>query len=211
MRNKKQKIIDMLLNLRMIQEVSKKTAFDGLLMLQKTVFAAAEKYKESNERVLSESFYRWDWGPMSEEVYEDFGQMKDLGLIQGEKDEEIELTERGASVLTAVNEVFQDNVGLLGPLDEVALNVRDLDTLLDEIYSMKVYVEELDDEMEIGKIPEGTEMLSPVWEDKAKAVFRIDNSWLETLDLLLDADTDSKIRKSISDVRRGRIHPLELD
>ena len=70
MRDKKQKLIDILLDLRAIQIASRKAKFDGLLMLQKIAFVAGERYKESSQRVLNQSFYRWDWGPMSDDVYE---------------------------------------------------------------------------------------------------------------------------------------------
>jgi hypothetical protein len=63
MRSKKQKIADILLDLRVIETASRKAKFDGLLMLQKIAFVAAEKYKESHQRVLNQSFYRWDERP----------------------------------------------------------------------------------------------------------------------------------------------------
>lgn len=210
-RSKKQRIIDILLDLKAIETASRRAKFDGLLMLQKVVFAAAEEYRRSQQRVLNQSFYRWDWGPMSEEVYEDFAQMKDLDLIFGERDGEVGLTKKGERILGTVSEVFKSNEELLSKLDRVASNVQDLDALLEEVYSSRVYVEELDKEMMISEIPEGVEMLSPIWESDAKEVFNLDNAWLETLDLLMDSQEDSKIRKSLDDARKGRILPLELD
>jgi uncharacterized protein YwgA len=211
MRNRKQKLTDLLLDLRAIQIASRKAKFDGLLMLQKITFVAGERYKESNQRVLNQSFYRWDWGPMSEDVYEDFSQMKELGLVQGEGDKEIRLTDKGQRVLVAATGLFQHEEKLVSKIDEVAAGVKNLDALLKDVYSMRVYVEELDKEVKISEIPQGVEMLSPLWESEAKETLELSNEWAETLDLLMDSETDSRIRKSMEDARKGKLLPLELD
>lgn len=211
MRNRKQKILDILLDLRAIQIASGKAKFDGLLMLQKIAFVAGGRYKQARQRVLSQSFYRWNWGPMSDDVYEDFSQMKGLGLVHGSEDQEIQLTDRGRRILEAADELFHNNQKLVSKIDDVASGVRNLDALLEEVYSMKVYVEELGKDVLVSEIPEGTEMLVPVWESEATDTLNLDNSWAETLDLLLDPEADSKIRKSMEDARRGRLLPLELN
>jgi uncharacterized protein YwgA len=211
MRNKKQKLIDILLDLRAIQIASMKAKFDGLLMLQKITFVAGERYKESNQRVLNQTFYRWDWGPMSDDVYEDFSQMKELGLVQGDADEEIRLTDKGQRVLVAATSLFQHDEKLVSKIDEVAAGVKDLDALLKDVYSMKVFIEELDKEVRIGEIPKGIVMLTPMWESEAKETLDLSTEWAETLDLLMDSETDSRIRKSMEDARKGKLLPLELD
>lgn len=211
MRNKKQKMLDILLDLRAIQVASVKVKFDGLLMLQKIVFVAGERYRESHQRVLNQSFYRWDWGPMSEDVYEDFSQMKQLGLVQGEEDKEISLTAKGERVLDESEEFFRSEQKLVSKIDEVAASGKNLDALLKAVYSMRVYVDELDREVMISEVPKGTEMLAPLWGSEATEVLDLNEKWAETLDLLLDPEADSRIRKSMEDARKGRLLPLELN
>jgi Mn-dependent DtxR family transcriptional regulator len=211
MRSKKQKIVDMLLDMRAIQIASRKAKFNGLMMLQKITFVAGERYKASHQRVLNQSFYRWHWGPMSDDVYEDFSSMKELDLVHGAEDKEIVLTEKGEKVLLATADLFRGKEKLLSKIDGVAANVRNLDALLKEVYAMKVHVEEFDKEMQISEIPEGTEMLAPLWESEAKEVLDLGIEWAETLDLMMDPLADSKIRKSMDDAKKGKLLPLELE
>jgi uncharacterized protein YwgA len=204
-------LIDLALSLRAIKKASDKTRFRGLLMLQKIMFVAGYRYRASRERVLGQSFYRWDYGPMSDEVYEDFTTMGNLGLISGAKDEEITLTPEAESVLTRLSPLFEENLGELSELDEVADQVKNLDSLMKYVYSMKVRVEELDRTMPMDEIPKGYELLSPLFDDEAEKKFKFDDAWLETFELMLDRKADREIKQAIDDARNGRVKPLVID
>lgn len=210
MRTRSQKLIDLALSLRAIKEASSKTRFRGLLMLQKIMFVAGYRYKASRERVLGQSFYRWDYGPMSDDVYEDFSALSELGLISGDKDEEIKLTPEAESVLAGLSSFFEENREELTKLDEVTDQVEDLDSLMKYVYSMKVRVEELDKTMSMDEIPEGYELLTPLFDDEAEKKIKVDDAWLETLELTLDREADRAVKQAMDDARKGHVKPLVI-
>ena len=210
MRTRADEITDKLLTLRAIQIASNKTRFQGRLMLQKIIFVAGHKYREAKERVLGQSFYRWDYGPMSDDVYRDVESLEKLDLITGELDKEIKLTERGKEILRKCEPIFSSKRELLSKLDETAINAGNLNDLLDKVYSMETFVEEMDKKLIIRDIPEGKTMLSPLWENEADLTLRLDNSWLETLDLMLDPEVDAEIQRAMEDARKGRVRSLEI-
>lgn len=211
MRTKNDKFIDMLLTLEAIKIASKFTKNITILMIQKIIFLSADFYRENKLRVLSQSFYRWDYGPMSEEVYADFNSLSDQGFIQGDVTKDVHITNNGLKLLDASSELLEKEKRFIEPLEEVAKNVTRLDELLKKVYAKKVYIEEMDKTLPIDKVPEGMHILTPMWRDEANESLILDKAWIETLELMLVPEVDAAIRKSIEDARKGRIHPLELD
>lgn len=211
MHTKNDKFIDLLLTLEAIQIASKFTKNITILMVQKILFLAADFYRENKLRVLSQSFYRWDYGPMSDEVYADFDLLSDQGFIQGDVTKDVHITNNGLKLLNASSELLEKEKRFIEPLKKVAKNVKRLDELLRKVYSKEVYVEEMDKTLPIEKVPEGMHILTPAWRDEAKETMALDKSWIETLELMLVPEVDTAIRKSIEDAKKGRVHPLELD
>jgi uncharacterized protein YwgA len=211
MRTKNDKFIDMLLTLEAIRIASKFTKNITILMIQKILFLSADFYRENKLRVLSQSFYRWDYGPMSEEVYADFNSLSDQGFIQGDVTKDVHITSDGLKLLEASSELLQKEKRFIEPLEEVAKNVTKLDELLNKVYAKKVYIEEMDKTLPVDKVPEGMHILTPMWRDEAKESLVLDKAWIETLELMLVPEVDTAIRKSIEDAKKGRIRPLELD
>jgi len=211
MRTKNDKFIDMLLTLEAIKIASKFTKNITILMIQKILFLSADFYRENKLRVLNQSFYRWDYGPMSEEVYADFNSLSDQGFIQGDVTKDVHITNNGLKLLEASSELLEQEKRFIEPLEEVAKNVTRLDELLKKVYAKKVYIEEMDKTLPIDRVPEGMHILTPIWRDEAKESLILDKGWIETLELMLVPEVDAAIRKSIEDVKKGRIRPLELD
>jgi len=208
MRTKHQRIIDLIFSIRAIYNASLKTRFTGVLMLQKIIFLCANKYRHNKYRVLNQSFYRWDYGPMSEEVYSDFGTLTELGLIEGDE-EDTRLTEKGVALYKSIEEIFLEESDVVSVLDEVVDDVKNLNSLMKDVYSLDVYVEELDEIIPMDAVEEGMHILTPLWEDEAIEIYKLKNEWIETLELMLDPVANIEIRKSIEDLKNGRIQPLE--
>lgn len=210
-RTRNDKFIDILLTLYAIQIATVQARVVSILMIQKILFLATDFYRENLLRVLSQSFYRWHRGPMSDEVYADFNDMSKYGFITGDVTKDVRITEHGRRILDTTFELIQKEKRLVEPLRRIASDVKRLDELMDQVYEKNVFIEEMDKTLPIAQVPEGMHILTPVWRDEAKGEFLLDKNWIETLDLMLVPEVDATIRKSIEDARKGRIHPLELD
>ena len=210
-RTRNDKFIDILLTLYTIQIAAVQTRVVSILMIQKILFLTSIQYRENLLRVLSQSFYRWHKGPMSDEVYSDFNDMSNYGFITGDITKDVHITEHGQRVLDSTFQLIQKEKQLVEPLRRIASDVKRLDELMEKVYSKEVYVEEMDKILPIIQVPEGMHILTPIWRDEAKETMTLDNAWIETLELMLVPEVDAAIRKSIEDAKKGRIHPLELD
>lgn len=207
-RSPQQVLTDLLLTLYAVGIASKGQVKVGLLVLQKILFLSALEMKQAGNLALSQSYYRWHYGPMSNEVYKDVERASSSGLV--DQTDGLKLTERAEGILEACAEVFDENKLLIEPLDKVASSVEDIDKLLESVYDMSVYVDELDEEIVIREIPEGTAMLTPLWEDEASAIFDIEPSWIETLDILLLPEADEDASRSLERAKSGKFLPLEV-
>lgn len=207
-RSNQQKIIDILLTLYAINFASKKDIKIGLLILQKVLFLSALELKNIGYLALGQAFYRWDYGPMSDEVYKDMEQLSSLGLI--DETEGLKLTDNAGRVLDDCKEIFEDNKSFVNSIKKIALSVESIDELLEKVYDLTVYVEELDEEMRIRDIPEGTEMLTPLWKDEASKIFKLDPSWVATLDILLDPEADKAAFNALEKAKKGKFFTLEV-
>lgn len=211
MRTKNDKIIDLLMTLIAIVKASEHAKQVTILMIQKILFLAADYFRGGKLRVLSQSFYRWDYGPMSDEVYADFGYLTDNNLIDGDVTKEVHITDDGLKLLNSTKDLVLKEKKFFNKIEEIANNVERLDELLDIVYAKEVYVEEMDEVVLIDKIPEGMHILTPVWRDEALEKLSLNKSWIETLDLMLVPKIDAEIRRSLKDAKEGRIRPLELE
>lgn len=205
-RGPEQELTDLLLILYAIDIASRTRIKVGLLVLQKVLFLSALRMKLSGTLALAQSFYRWHYGPMSDEVYQDVEKASSMGLL--EEVEGLRLTERAEQILGACGQLLEENSSVIGPLEEVASNVESIDELLEDVYGLSVHVEELDEDMKISEVPEGTHMLTPLWRDEASDILKIDASWIETLDILLDPEADEAASEALDKAKKGKFLPL---
>jgi len=209
MRSIEEKFLDLIFTLKAIELAQERGKKIGILPIQKIMFIASASFRKKNVRVLNQSFYRWSYGPMSNEVYEDISAARKSELIIGDQD--ISLTEHGIRVLEATSSIFKEDRTLTDPFVEIAEQFDDIDSIMDDVYSMDVYVEELDKEMPMSEIPDGFHILTPVWHDETSDMLKLSDEWRETLDVLLDPTLDKIVRAAMRDAKEGKFSPLELD
>lgn len=207
-RSPQQELIDLLLTLHAVRIASKAEIKVGLIVMQKILFLSALEMRQSKSLTLSQTFYRWHYGPMSNEVYDDLHRASSSGLV--DEIDGLRLTEAAEGILDACTDIFEQNQSLIEPLEKAASSVEDIDDLLEKVYDMSVYVDELDEEVVIREIPEGTNILTPLWDDEASTKFNIDPSWMETLDILLHPEADQMASRSLERAKKGKFLPLEV-
>ena len=97
--------IDRLLLLYLIKEANRYVAL-GRTRLQKFAFLSEYKMLSNKIKGLNLKFFRWNIGPMSEEVYQDCEVLCRVGLING-TEWPIALTEFGKRFLTSFLDVIR--------------------------------------------------------------------------------------------------------
>lgn len=157
---------------------------------------------------LTPSFYRWTWGPMSNDIYSTWEILKRSGHLDSE--EKMVVTSRGAELAEAVyHEILGDeaNIQIRASFDSVVAYWRarqDTESLLDHVYEMVVTPEGDDIARPIREIRKGTELFSPVDPSEARSRIHIDEGWLETLLIELKPGKISPIITATEDFRAGR-------
>jgi len=209
MRTEQEKLIDILVLLRVIERAAKRIDFDGLMMAQKLLFSISVIFRSKNMHGTNQTFYRWNYGPMSDDLYADFSNADNLSLITNTK--RPTLSEHGRDVLETAESLFDNNPEFTEVIDYVSNRVEDLDSLLEEVYAMEVYVEELDERIPVKDIPEGYNILSPVWADEADNTLTIQPGLEDTIEMIIDKDVKKELNEALDDLRSGRVFPLELD
>lgn len=178
------------------------------LRQMKLAFLAAHGLQKEGVRALNLSYYRWTWGPMSNEVYEAWHTLERVGLLENE--EHFTLSRAGESLATA----FYDEVlrhELNAPAREVIDRVSrdwvgqpDTAPLLDFVYAMTVTPAGGDHPLPIKDIRKGTNLLLPVDPQQARGTLYVDRGWLETLAIELKPASLAALQRAQLDFREGR-------
>lgn len=175
----------------------------------KLAFLAARALHESRFHALSLTFFRWTWGPMSNEVYDAWSVLKRAGLIESE--EHIVLTRAGESLARAFyDDIVRDepNAPLKSAFDAVEAKWRDQPAtapLLDAVYSLCVKAIGAAEAQSIREIRKGVELIVPLRREDSIATVRIDGGWLETLALELNPKFAAGVESGIRDFVEGRV------
>lgn len=178
------------------------------LRLMKLAFLAQHRFVAARLRALNLSFYRWTWGPLSNEVYDAWNALTRAGLM--EEDERFVLTPRGRSLAEAFFEEVvraERNVMTRETIDAVAGRWRDAETpkLLDAVYGMSIVLPGENRARPVRSIEAGVELLRPLSPDEARVEFDIDSGWMETLAVMFNPASMRVIAEAEGDFRAGRV------
>lgn len=181
------------------------------LWQMKLAFLAALDLSASRLQGLSLSFYRWTWGPLSNEVYDAWDDLVESDLLHS--DEHFVFTRRGLEFADAFyKEVVCDerNVQIRESIDRVADAWRgrpQTARLMEHVYGLEIVPlggAQLQP-IPVRSIERGTELLEPVPAPEATAGLTVEPGWLETLALALNLDARATVDAAIADYRAGRV------
>ena len=193
-RNLEEIVSDHLLLLYLIKKHEEASdRYLGITKLQKYVFLSENLMNKNCLKGLNYNFFRYNYGPMSKQLYTDINLFKKLGLIYKER---IKLTEKGNEIIKKFQELFLRNKKIIEKIDNQIETLGQMDTeeIKEFVYNIKKYIG--CHEMKIKDIPMFLGILSKLKEENAKAKFDLSEEDIETLNLLLDDDT----RKTISQI-----------
>ena len=180
------------------------------LWQMKLAFLASLDLAKGRVHGLNLSFYRWTWGPLSNEVYDAWDDLAEGQFVQ--PDEHFVLTRRGLELAQAFyEEVVCDerNVHVRESIDRVATawNGRpETRKLMEHVYDLEIVP--CDDEgslpTPIRAIGKGAQLLEPVPGSEATGWLTVEPGWLETLALTLKAEARAPLEAANADFRTGR-------
>lgn len=190
----KDKIANKLLLLYLIDSVNKQHAFLGITKLQKLVFLVENELYKKKQRALSYPFFRWDYGPMSKEIYVERKALAENGLIGKEK--HIQITKKGKDILSQCFEILEKNQEVLKIIDRITKSYSVYEaSLKDAVYDV------VDPfwNSRVRDIPQGFDLLINLFENQN--IVEIDNEWVETLDIMMDKEAYASLIDAIKDAQ----------
>ena len=190
-------------------EAPREDAGDRLWQM-KLAFLAALGLSRDEVRALNLHFYRWTWGPLSNEVYEVWDNLEGAGFMCPE--ERFVFTRRGLELAEAFYaEVVCDerNVIVRETLDRVAGEWRGeprTGDLLRHVSAIEIAPPANGSApIPIQAVAAGDPLLEPVPADRAKGWLTVEPGWRETLALAMNPEARATLDAAIADFREGRI------
>ena len=177
------------------------------LRLMKLAFLAAHDLHEQRFRALGLTFYRWMWGPLSNEVYEVWEMLTAAGLL--DEEERFLITPEGAELADDfAREVLGDE-----PNDHVRRTVDRIaeawagrmatKPLLDHVYGLKVKPVGRSRKITTRSAYRGQSLVAPPEGDLAGSLV-VGNDWIETLGLCFSPTHEATLRQAERDFRDRR-------
>ena len=183
----------------------------GRIWQMKLAYLFARELQERQVHGLNLNFYRWTWGPMSNQVYGVWDQLRTTGLL--DEEERFLFTRRGLELADEFfGEVVCDerNLAVREAVDAVANEWKGkgphLNAILDHVYGLPA--KPVDDAEALPRplreIREGTELLAPLERIDVREGFTVEEGWLETLAIVFNPESRAGIGAAIEDFRAGR-------
>lgn len=166
------------------------------------------RLQEASACALSVSFYRWKFGPMSNDVYDVWERPRAAGLL--EEEEVWNVTPAGMDLTDAFYRDMlcaEEHAAVREVLDHVSKKWRSAwsdQALMHHIYELPANVDGTGPS--IAEMPLGTEFEVPVCPPQANFVLGVGSDWIETIALRLNPSTMPMLRAAVEDFGAGRFH-----
>lgn len=210
-RDMDEEIIDKVLLLHLIHEVNKRGELRGITKLMKLVFFTESEMKEDKVKGFNYSFYKWNLGPFTPEIYKDLEYLMENELVT--EQESIELTDHGKEFLNGIRHLLEENQDVLRYMERIAEKYANewASTLMSLAYETEVEIIPFKTKAKIKDIPIGYYLVTKLNEIEANKVFEIDEEWLETFDTLLDREEHISLMEGMESARTKPSERVEIE
>lgn len=175
----------------------------GITKIQKLAFLSQCHQRDQEIDGLDFNFFRWNYGPMSTEIYEFLDLLLKNRYI-GKKSNSYYLTDNGKRMLESFNPVFKDNSEVFRKLNEV---IEEFGKKSAGYLKNYIYKHFRADGKKLKDIEMGTKLRIPSPE-KPKEELRIPEEWLDTLEIYLDKEKKRSLDKSLESAREEPLVPF---
>lgn len=182
MRTKLEALVDRILLLYAVDRGNAYGSMDGPFKLMKIPFMAELESVQHGINTFNYTFYRYDHGPMTTEIYEDIEQLKAVGLLDvpDNKCAEIKLTAAGKKLFNTINALLVANADVCAFIEDSAKKYAPLPfgELKSAVYDQRVRIG--GKVVRIGDVPHFCDVIGKLQDDDVKK-FQIDDDWVDTL------------------------------
>jgi len=179
----------------------------GKVKLLKLLYLSESRMFANKKKGFNYSFYRWDYGPMSNEALQDLDWLSENGLLKKSR-YAVNTTSRGRQLLKNSSALLDRNEEFLDYVQKV---VREFGPYTGKKIKTVVYgIPKTGERKLIRKTEHGEELLRKLLVEEAKKRFVIDDEWVETLSILLDEEAYNSLERGIKDAKEGRVTKYEL-
>jgi len=182
MRTKLEALVDRILLLYAVDRGNSHGTMDGPFKLMKIPFMAELESVQHGVNTFSYTFYRYDHGPMTTEVYEDIEQLKAAGLLDVPENKcaQIRLTTAGKKLFEHIDELFKSNSDVCRFIEQSAQRYAGMPfgELKHVVYEQRVRIGGR--VMKVGDVPHYCDVIGKLQEDDVKR-FEIDDDWIDSL------------------------------
>ncbi|MDH5482632.1 MAG: DUF4065 domain-containing protein [Candidatus Bathyarchaeota archaeon] len=178
----------------------------GKVKLMKMIFQAQTKMVKDRVKAFDYLFYRWDFGPMSNEVLKDLECMLNNDLLE-KQGTYIFISNKGRELLKQFSGLLETNREILGYMNRTVNEFAS--------YSGKAIKEVTYDipllfgEKLIRHTKPSDQILGRIERDDARSWFLLDDDSEETLSLLMDKKACEALERGIADARVGKIQKYQ--
>jgi uncharacterized phage-associated protein len=177
---------------------------DGITKVQKITFAIQNEMSHVGISAISGEFFKWNHGPMSDEVYETNNVLVENGLVE---DHGLTLTARGAAILNDFIYIIENNRDVFDIIDKNVneLSYLTLSEIKERIYSMMIKPLGCTMPIAVRDIPRGT----TIYRNEGFSSLNIDLEDLETLEICISEEMHQSVLNGMDDAKSGRITRLQ--
>lgn len=201
----RERVINNLLLLHLIEKCNEKGYVEDPLKLQKLVFLTQRKSVRRRAKGFSYNFFRWKMGPFSANLNEDLDLLIDGSFLSGKYN--IRLTSMAQDFLGSCRDILDRNHYFSTNIKRTAGNYAKYssDELKERVYRISVFIPRIRKSMLIKSVPMGNLILYRTSDRKASSKFSIDDDWLATLEMIFDKEAIESLKRSQRDAIEGKI------
>jgi len=206
-RNLYETLVDRLLMLFLILESQRQGwRITGKVKLLKLLYLSESRMVKDELKGFNYSFYRWDFGPMSNEALQDLDWLSANNLLKQTR-YAIAITSRGRDLVKSSSPLLEHNEGFLEYVRRV---IREFGPYTGKRIKTVVYDTPMMGEKKlIRKTKHGEELLRKMPTKQAKKRFLVDEEWIETLSILMDKEAQGSLKRGMADAKRGKVTKYE--
>lgn len=198
-----------LLDLVAHHKAEKGTIIGNRIKCMKLPFLAEYPMFEKRNKGFNLTFFQYDYGPISKNIYEVWRDLEGAGCIAFIEKNQIALQEEGHRVAHAfIDEVLsqEENRAFLNQLRDTAERYGRLATpaILNIVYNLEVFIIELERPLKVREVPWGTTLIYTLDDEETSQKLKVSQSWLETLAIELNPLNKQSIAQALVNLKEGR-------
>lgn len=180
----------------------------GIIKLQELIFLVEKNLNENGVKALIYDFFMWNQGPLSKEIYVDYKMLTHNKILN--QNINITLSKKGRHILSDFQEIFENNKNIMKIIEDLinAFAQYDTEFIVQHVQNLTLFMEGCEEPRKIMDLEKGIDLIIGLSHQNSSLSFTIDDSWLETLDILLDKELCESIDRSEQDIKDGNVIQL---